>query len=381
MKKIAIIELFGHFETMLAYYQAIDETIRADFLLLTTREGWELLPSWLQHKNNISLFLKERQDFTTDFISRHKSVLNEADLVIFTTLEGEYRYFSTLKLSAKTLLVLHNGNFWLDDFNNIRLSTLKDLGRLIKQASSRQFFLLRKIIRQVSFLALPDASITAHFRQLRPDLSGKLLPACPFYFPLENQAPPPISDWVHIAIPGSLDAQRRQYDIVLQALRQLLNTADLARKVRITLLGRPVGSQGAAIARQFSRLQREGFEVKTFSETIGEREYLDCLSQANFLLMPLRGDLRYGICREKGGRTKISGTVNDALRVQRPALVDGAYALESRWKDLFTPYADADDLAGKLLSWINHPPKGISFSMVQAEGKKDSQAFVKALFL
>ena len=136
MKKvsIALIELHSHTEVLSAFLhtlQGFDLRIFAS----SAFNPEDMLPGYEQ---NMPVFICSPKQSNSEFIAQYKLMLDSFDWLIFITLEKHFSFFARQSWRAKTILVIHNGNYWLDYQMSLSLNSLKNILRWAKSVVLRQ---------------------------------------------------------------------------------------------------------------------------------------------------------------------------------------------------------------------------------------------------
>jgi hypothetical protein len=379
MLKIALIELYGHYEVLFAFAETLFP--HTELSLFTKKAGWAFAPVSIKETGVVTEVLMEESEPVPAFLLKHKLNLEACDWVIFTTILGDFKFHAKFTLATRTMLVIHNGNYWLSFTNNIKIRTVLDFLRLVKYSLLRQYKFRKVILENIDLITFPNDEIAENFKNIRPDLFDKFFPPLPFFVPIEVTEKEGPSNEVTIVIPGRIANDSRDYGMVMNAFQKYENNQVEGKKINLVLLGKPVRNYGQKKWKALKTLDRHQFSVIGFLDDVSQVEYDNWLMNADFLILPLSQDMSYGICVEKGGVTKISGTINDALRFQKPALVYSGYKLEKFIEAQMTAFQNADDLCQKITEWVIDAPLCLNYIAVKKEWESRSQRFVEKLKL
>jgi len=239
-----------------------------------------------------------------------KTILSPSpgDVFIFTTFEpwlsrhfgaliALYRYLH--KVGAKVIVGVHN-SFWFYYPENVTSEEKELVENHIsgwKWHVKARYHLSKRLVDPSYFNAvftLGEIKVPEHIKRVR------LLDR--FYEPKYIQIPK--FDTFTIAIPGSVDASRRDYKVVAEAVRAL------PFDVRVILLGRLIDEWVLAL---FPRR----VELLYFREFVPEDKYVELLAKSHVAIAPVK-DKFYGTF-------SVTGAVGDAVMVGIPVLCPKFY--------------------------------------------------------
>ncbi|HHH49797.1 MAG TPA: glycosyltransferase family 1 protein [Saprospiraceae bacterium] len=351
LKKIAIVELYGHYEVLYSFCNVLR---LFEVSVFTSENGWGDAPTPIKSIIGKRVYLKTPLEFVPDFIEQHKSILNANDLIIFSTILGDYGFFAKQKWTAKTILVVHNGNYWLNYRSSIRIKSIPDILRWLKSEWLREWPNRKKIMNSVDFISFPNQLIQGHFIEQGLISREKTYPPLPFYY-LENKVPETEAEnEIIIVVPGTLSDESRDYGMLLNVFKKVKDIECGNEILNLVLLGLPKKKYGKDIQRKFKNMENGTFNVTVFSKFITQHIYDDWLKKADFLILPLLREMSYGICCEKGSVTKISGTINDMLRFGIPAFIPSYYTIAEKNQCLAMQFVNSEDLAGQITNCIKN---------------------------
>lgn len=153
-------------------------------------------------------------------------------------------------------------------------------------------------------------------------------------------------DRVQVTVPGMIDPERRDYATVVDALDAL--PGEYADRLRLTLLGRPVGDRGETVVASFDRLREAGWTVDHYDEWIPAEAFRAGLRDSDLLLAPLQPTKDYGVSVEEYGRTKTSGALHDSIRYGQPLLLPSGYEPPGPLRESIRNYRGSAGLADEL---------------------------------
>ncbi len=347
-KTIALIELASHNEVLSNYCRILHS---AGFRLVVFTNTF--------NRNQISLnfrlewVVQQDSESTPDFIHRVKPQINEVDLILFTTIEREFKFFSAMEFIPPKLLVLHKLVMFVNPrkrflFNRDSWQQVKDLVKIAR------FYLLRENRRNLRFLqqfhglVLPSFTMESYLRHqgweamLPPHfVMDFAIHERPIYRPLR-------ANRLLITIPGIISEKSRDYEVVIKAFEQFKP----AKEVELVLMGKPKGQYGHRVISRFLSLQSDSLTVRTYTDFVEQEEFDDVLQRSDLLILPIAKHMKVSIFKEINGYTCVSGNINDMFRFGTPSLVPAYYPLEEPEAALIEAYHHADDLAKILDRWI-----------------------------
>jgi hypothetical protein len=354
-KKIALIELQAHAEVLYFFANLLNDDF--ELKILTTASIFENAPNLLKNNPKNDWIIHESTQAIPSFIDRNIPILNTCHCTIFITIVRDFRYFSKLKLTTKKIMVVHNSHAAFQPFSAISLNFTMtfdyflDLLRVGKFLVFQEFLYKKRLLRNFDLLLVPSPFIKEMVLNfLQPAQPDKIKSLEFAYF--EKNAKNDVKSPVNITIPGTISDEGRDYEMVVQAWRRIIPKLKLP--VQLILAGRPKGIYGEKITRKIEELVNENFSVLLFKKSIPQLEYEDILTQTDFVILPLKKRVKYGIYQEINGLSKITGSVNDQIRFAIPALISSDYPLSVEVENISQRFKNAEDLAVTLVDWINN---------------------------
>lgn len=347
MKKIALLELQEHQEVL---YGLID------LLLLQAVEIYVFAPAYMQEQlkpewrenQRLHWISKPPQSSIPQFIRQEKAQLDAVDLIVVTTLVKHFAFFAQQTFTPPTVLLIHKGNAFFAPQSNLSIRNTKDGLRFLRRLWLREDFYRKKLLKKITYFSFTDPLIQEYMQPFLPS-SYRFLPALPFVFFTLNS--PSFNASIRIVVPGTVSALTRDFELLFSALQKA--DAQLATTIELIFLGNASGVRARPL---FDFVQNHHFQninIQTFSEMLPEQEYQKQIQTADFLLLPLREQIQFGIIREGYGKTSISGGISDMLRFGKPALLPAFYRLDPALQSLSQNFYDAETLADLLLKWVN----------------------------
>lgn len=345
MKKIALVELQEHQEVLfglmeLLLLQEVELHIFAPYAM---HQEWETI-----HQEQVIWYDKNEQESIPHFIQRSKKALDAVDLIIFTTLVSHFSFFTHQKFQTSTLLLVHKGNAFFAARAHLQLQSFKDVLRYARRLWQREDFYRQQFLNQINACSFTDVGIQ-NYLQNSISSQDRIVPALPFSYFESNemleQTP------MRIVVPGTVSDFTRDYTLLFEALQKA--DADLSYTVEVIFLGQANGKRARVFFDLLHAQRFQNISIQTYTRQISTQEYQQILQQSDFLIFPLREQIRFGLIREYYGKTSISGGINDMLRYGKPALLPAFYPLNPTLDQLTQRYQNATELADLLVAWVN----------------------------
>lgn len=358
MKRLGFIELFYHHEIILHFVELFEGT-NFELSFFIKQETYDLIPDLRKKKDNYHWFIKKDSDSVDLFIDTYQDFLNTQDVLLITTLSGNFAYFGRLQLASPVILLIHNASAFINRGKAVTFLKWKDnfvlhfLRILKKVLIDLELLHRKKALKSVDFLSFTSSHLPM---QLAEELKKNSLVSCPtiplvFYRSEQTNIRPILKEEsISIAIPGTVSSVVRDYDIVKSALERTLKNKDLPH-VTLLLLGKAKGKKANLILRRFQELPSSNFKLISFNYSIPQAEYELLLKEVDFLILPLKRFPLYSIYQEEFGTTKISGVVNDMVKYGIPSLIPKFYTLDPVIEEITERFEDDIDLGKKLTRW------------------------------
>ena len=150
------------------------------------------------------------------------------------------------------------------------------------------------------------------------------------------------NDKMVFVIPGMVSGLRRDYDLVIDAFENISHK--YKSKIKLIVLGRPIKKYGKRIINRLKNLNASGFETKFFTDFIPHDVFSSTLSNADFIIAPIRLNYYSGVIKEKFTYTKGTGTFPDMIRYGKPTIVPKNYNVHKKFDKCFLKYKNSSDL-------------------------------------
>ncbi len=349
-KKIAFVELYYHSEVLRTYLGLVAEVADYEVIVLSKKSVLTDIEPSLLKASNIQYFVKPETTPIPDFIMAHLTRLNTCSSVFFLTIDSAFRFFATVPICAKKFLIVHAAYSVLQPLQHLAWQLdWRFWARLFKKMILEQESVyVKKMIQNMDVLVFGSHTVQEFIvkKELLP--TAKKLFSLPFtYHETKPETRNPKLETI-LTITGTVEQNRRDYEVVFQALRQ----CTFKTAVRVVLLGRAKGKEGDTVINQFKRLENEYFKLEYFTEMIPQAIFDKKCMETDFFILPFTETVHFSIYKELGSKTAVSGGVGDVIRYGVPAFVPSYYEIEANLKEMITSFENVNDLAQQLTTWV-----------------------------
>lgn len=249
------------------------------------------------------------------------------DVVFFNTLESDwlpnFLFFLTIHKRANLVLTIHNIHSFF------KVTETKSLRDFLKQKARR--------------LALSKCRLNVYSNNLKECLLHYIPEARPFQLPYRVFSPEARLDKTNapqqfrIVIPGTVDADRRDYSFVLEVAQRLSHLSF----IRIILLGRPYGARAVSLMKAFGEMKDS---VICYPDFVDEREFEQQMQNADMVWGPLTKYYSAKEAVEEYGISKETGITFAMIRYVLPGLFPSDVSVMDEIKTSVRFYNNADSL-------------------------------------
>jgi len=346
MRTVALVELQEHQEVLFGFIdllrmQSVEIKV---FAPLYMTEHWPM--DWREDAN-LKPYPKLPTESIPAFITRQKHELDTCEVLIFTTLISNFTFFAQQRFVPKTILLIHKGNFFFARSKSLQIRSFKDGLRWIRSVWLREGYFQRKMLHNFDACGFLDPLITEFMRPYLP-VNLRIIDLPSVYYSL---GPAPLNATTQIVVPGTVSTLTRDFEILFAALKRV--DGKLKQPIELIFLGNAGTSRARDLFQLMGQQTFKQVHIQTSENSIEETTYSTKLQQADFLILPLKASIQFGVFREWYGKTTISGGINDLLRFGKPTLLPNFYPLHPALNRLTQRYQNADELAQFLLEWVN----------------------------
>lgn len=294
--------------------------------------------------NKINFVFKQNDESNRAFIKKMFQYIqtNKTSHLHISTFDNNRLYFMAYVLLYTNLKVSMSIQA-VNEFCTLRFQNLKIIteaaAKLLAQKRIQHYRVFSNKMEEALMKKLPSAKIS-------------FIPAS--FFKAEN-VQKKVSDCFIIVVPGSIDANRRNYAEVFTILKYLQKTYDGVKKIKIVFAGTAFNQAGIDIKNQLETFTSASIEVITFSDYLSQAYYDDQLSAADVLWSPLQLNTIYKTVDEVYGTTTATGLTGDMMQHPKPTFLPFAFAVPAHYANAICLYNDVHDLVQQLIEFINKP--------------------------
>ena len=272
---------------------------------------------------------RQRYQLLMDNLAR----INQTQFLILDELfswRTEWRLAFRFPVTVPAYVTIHNVNTWLKPLLTTSVTAIAK--RWLRKA------LLRNFTGITVFLdSAKDQAVSLGYKGLVYVLPFSI------YDKIERK---PVGDRVQIVIPGMVDTKRRRYDRFIKALEDC--DESVRNKIRVVLLGKPVGHEGHQVIEKSKHLQGLGFDIITFDQFIPESKFVDSLQTSDYLFSDILEVYESDGQNEVYGQSKDSGITAIIVSHALPAILPLNYRAGRLFDGSVRKFADSEDLKGIL---------------------------------
>lgn len=348
-RTIALVELASHNEVLSNYCKILHA---ANFNLCIFSNQF----NYTQIKDlsfELEWNLQEEKESVSTYIKRIKGKLNQCDLIIFTTIEKNFAFFSKLDLFPPQILVVHKLMMFIDPrkqfmFDTNRIQNLKDLVKICRYYLSCEKTRNLNFIKGFDGLVFPSLQMKQYLdeKNWNTELPSSLVIDFAVHERLDYR--PSKSEVMKVTIPGIISEKSRNYQVVVDAFKLV----EISEPIELILMGRPKGKYGRKILADLQALTGISLKLKSYEHFVDQKEFDQTLKESDFLILPIAKYMKVSIYKEWNGYTCVSGNINDMLRFGTPSFLPAYYPLDKSFEPLISTYINAQDLASQISDWI-----------------------------
>ena len=196
----------------------------------------------------------------------------------------------------------------------------------------------------------------------------------PIFTSLATKIMPTEGERITFTITGNVEAQRKDYQSVVDAL---MNIPEFHHKIRIVLLGRAANPYAQTIISQLEEMKHTGLDAVYYTERIPQDDFDKMMFETQYIIAPVvKETMNKGIL-EYYGRTKLSGAVVDIIQFATPAIVISGLEVPQELQSSICRYDSVDDLSNVIRRLIN-PKVMIEYAK---RAKTNSEKFLLEKYL
>lgn len=336
---IVVIELEFHVECLatLSDLLASSEKIQAKYFV--NSHGAETLSRRLLDTSEV--YVQKEVESKQAFLSKHNEAFSKADVVFIATLEQHWKAYKNVIQKSNVLLRVHGLNY---HFSN-QFQLVKGLKQLGFIGVLREFYwrnhYWKKVLQSDINYFTPTLISKSYLSKIQS--GSKWMPVVPLsYFKRTEKSH---NSLFTIVIPGSVEENRRNYNIVIEAISYLQQ-----HSITWVLLGEMKSDK---IMEQLNKLKKRGCLIEYFTETVSDSKFEEQMKKCDLVFAPVTEFHPFKDVVEIPGDTKISGATSDALLFGKPILLPSSYLFQEDWSELGIYYKSVEDIQSAILSLMN----------------------------
>ncbi len=360
MKKLAIIELSNHQEIVLDFIRLSRETHLIVYLTQTLFEDLQdvVIP------RRIDWQVAENLDALKKKIIDNPFPLQGADFICLVTIDNHISFFIKFlnkykKMLPPTVALVHNVHYLMNSKQSVWLwgkglvffeNVLK---WLLKHHLDRHAQNCSQLLQQLDYLAGLSTEMSL---RLKKYISKEKV------FKLAEYLPVPIvevdsggrwnAETFRIGLPGTLFSLHKDYGPLLKAIRSLKKRKD-PFSVEFYFLGKPKTKKDENWIREFQNEMAPCFKVHYFKTYLSQKKYEALMMSMDFLILPLKPYVPFGIYKEEMGFSKISGGLRDVFRYGIPAILPRFYPQNIEIAPLLKTYQSNKELVMQINEFLS----------------------------
>jgi len=353
-KNIGILEFHYHVKYLYTLAKIV-KLNNTNVTVFTTPELFSKVKTYLKNDlDDYEIILKKEEEGMSSFLKRVENICTKKiDLLFINTIQKsmlDFPRFLRFKPSCKMILTIHTANAW---FSKKPQLDLKMIFRTVDTNISTFFgrFLILPKFNAINVIYSPIKDFI-----IRKTDWDKPVFTIPFGF-YENEIDYKLvkknDNKLVFVLPGQIEEHRRDYDVVLDAFEKIFQRHN--EKIRLILLGYPVGLYGKRILKRCEEFKEKGYNLSYYHNFIPEEEYDLEVKSVDFIILPIK-ILTHGIgvTKEYYGITKGNAGVFEAIQYGKPMIVPADFNMIKNLESSTMRYLNIDDLIDKIENLISN---------------------------
>ncbi|HMQ08099.1 MAG TPA: hypothetical protein PKC30_12420 [Saprospiraceae bacterium] len=289
----------------------------------------------------------------------HRPILEQQDVIFFNTMASHFKEYNQFDWPCPILVRIHNSNtFFGTPFSQYNpkasfYQIWKDWSHIFRKTILQlDWFYRKKMLSKVQGLVFHNQIMKEYAINVfhLPKNKCHVVPMTFSQFTDKSQE---IKDYFQMTITGKVDKRTRNYEEVFAAFESII--VHFPKPVTLHILGDSDSVYGRRIEKLFKRIESDLFKVVFYKNYVSQNEFLNVMQYTHLLIAPFPHVTRHTIYDEIYGLSKISGSVCDAIKFQKPCLIPSYYNIDPSLNKLIIHYTGQNDLAAKMLQLIiNH---------------------------
>ena len=342
-----------HYHTKYLYTVAkIVKTKNTNVTIFTTPELFLKLKTYIKNLEDYEIILKDKNESFNNFLKRIQKICSERiDLLFINTIQEtllDLPRFIMFKPKCKMILTIHSVNSWFSIKPEISLK------KIFKTVDTNLSIILAKyfILKKINAINVVYSPIKDYIKQ-KTDFNKPVF-TIPFGFhdkQIDKSYSENKQDEIIFVVPGQIEEHRRDYETVMNAFENLFEK--YSKKIKLILLGYPVGVYGKKILIKCQNLKEKGYKIIFYDSFVPEKEYDNIMKKVDFLLLPIKKlSFGLGVKKEYYGVTKASAAVFESIQYGKPMIIPDNFNIMEEMKSSTIKYKNSEDLIKKISELI-----------------------------
>lgn len=355
--KIAIIELDYHSNVLNGLCHIL-EAGNDEITIFTNQFNFDDI----KHNEYVKRFrwIIDKENQYRKFLVQHIPEINAHELVIINTSGHTYDGFAKLNYKPVTILRVHNAFTLFDPFHHIHIpvnlfNIWKGASYFVREIVFKRYFHFRKmLLKKIDYFSFLDDSITKFV------LAEKLFPAdrIALTIPTEpylkiSDKKPEIKDFMRFTVPGIVDARRKNYWEVVEAIQLIV--PELKHKMVLTILGNSNTKYGKKIINALKKEENDYLQIEYFIKKVPQQEYDNMMLNSDVIVSPVNITSTLQIYGEIYGKTKMSGSMTDIIRFPKASILPERFYLANGFEKFALRYKNAGELKDRIMYYLQNP--------------------------
>jgi len=368
--EIGILEIRRHVPVLYSFCK-ICKTKNTNVTIFTTAELFSRLETYLKDKNNYNFVIKERNESIYRFLKRVKIFCNEKiDLLFINTIHEttlDLIEYLSFEIKSKMILVVHHANAWLKPKLVLNIKhILRTIDTNLSSVLIKKFIFPKFDAINVIYSPVKDHIITnMGFDKEVFTIPTSIYEDKVFINKEKNKSK------LRVVIPGLIQEHRKDFKTIIPALENLFKRHQ--EKLRLCVLGMPVGRYGELILKKFKEMKNGNYEVIFFDSFVKDDIFDKELKESDIILTPIRIKTRADSdIEEEYGKTVGSGIVYNAIQYAKPIIAPTEFNMLKELESSSLKYINSKDLEVMIDELILNSDK---LKKLKVEAVKNAQKF------
>ena len=332
-KHIAIIEMEGHPHLLQKYM---------DLLIINNVELYIFTTDWIinllksPNSNQIHFVIKDNETGLNKYLLENKKHLEKCDYTLIGTITKEFKTFY-YHLSNKSYgIVAHNLNYFFDVKNYLSNNLLERIKSIYLAFPEEQKY-KRRIIEDANNIF----TLSEYVRQYAKKIIAYEYKIKKLSLTFSN---PPLgaAEKNKIIIPGGINSKNRDYSYLFQWISD-----NSQINLDIIFCGKSDNHSDKIVINKIDTFSNIKYEV--FYNYLSNEQYANKMIGAMGMICPMKRSVEYKSYKELYGKSKVSGSIDDAITFNVPLLLPSFYPLDSKLvENYYYPYENYEDFSMRM---------------------------------